>query len=76
MFLTWGRSAIPAGTYELVALPVTRRRGGATGGEVYEFGASAVILRLGGATGGLTDGFCSLLLIRVALVLGAGRLVL
>ena len=54
--------------------PVIRRLGGATGGEVYEFGALAVILRLGGATGGLTEGFCSLLLIRVALAFGAGRL--
>ena len=70
-----GRSAIPAAMYELVALPVILRLGGATGGEVYELCALPVILRLGGATGTLTDGFCSLLLIRVALAFGAGRLV-
>ena len=60
--------------YEFGAFPVILRLGGATGGEVYEFGFLAVILRLGGATGTLTEGFCPLLLIRVATALGAGRL--
>jgi len=61
---------MPVATYELVALPAIRRLGGAAGGEVYEFGFLAVILRLGGATGTLTEGFCPLLLIRVATALG------
>ena len=60
--------------YEFVFLPGIRRLGGATGGAVYEFVFLVGIRRLGGATGTVTDGFFSLLLIRVATAFGAGRL--